>query len=272
MAPAHKVLAEKRACSKDGQGIKRVSIRKTGQIEIFPTTQWSLISRASGGEEGQAALNELCARYRRPLLLAVKSRLRGSEEAEDATQEYVKNLLGRRYWMEARQGQGKFRAFLQKDLHLFLAGWLKRARAAKRGGGIAPVPFDAMEQTAAWPGESSLPASAAWFDHEWALETLRHAWLQVRRDYSSSQDKRRLFTLLEPYLDAHGCPALYAMLAARLGLSEEKVYRTLHDLRSRFRFHFENLVRATVSDPAEVKGEVLYLLQALCVRVEQKAG
>lgn len=243
-----------------------MSIKRTAQIEFFPTTQWSLIAQASEGAEAEAALNELCARYRRPLLLAMERRLRGRHEAEDVTHEYVQSLLERRYWMRAARGQGRFRAFLQKDLRLFLAGWLERAQTVKRGHGVPHVPLEMAERMEAL----SHPAAEAWFDHEWALETLRQAWHLVRQDYSATPGKERLFVLLEPYLDASGTPELYAMLAARLGLSEEKVYRTLLDLKNRFRLHFESLVRATVSDPSEVKGEVLYLLQALCVRVEHE--
>lgn len=245
---------------------RRVSIKPTVPIEFFPTTRWSLLDRSSGGQEAEAAVNELCALYWRPLLGCVKRHLPPGQDAEDVAQEYVESLLRRRYWTNAVQGQGKFRAFLQKDLRLFLSGWLERTRAAKRGGGITHVPIEVAA------AELSRPPVAAWFDHEWARETLLQAWLLVRQDYSGSPEREHLFRLLEPWLDASETPALCARLAAQTGIKEEKVYRTLHDLRSRFRLHFESLVRATVSDPSEVPGEVNYLFQALCLRSEQVVG
>ncbi len=234
------------------------------KTNFFPTTRWSLIVQARGDKEAEAALNELCALYRRPLLGYVERHLPSPGASEDVVQEYLHDLLQRRYWAKAAPNRGKFRAFLLKDLQLFLSQWRRRGRAVKRGTRVAHLPLEAVE-----PVVASFQAAEAWFDHLWAREIFHQAWRRLRHDYSGAPEKARLFASLAPYLDTAGTPALYARLAGETGGSMERVYRDLRELKGRLRLHVESLVRDTVNDPSEVRGELRYLFQALCARLDR---
>ena len=101
----------------------------------FTTTRWTLVLEAADTKSPHAreALEDLCERYWHPLYVYVRRRGYGLEEAQDLTQGFFVQLLGKRYIKAADPQRGKFRSFLLTSLKNFLANEWDRAGAQKRG-------------------------------------------------------------------------------------------------------------------------------------------
>src|SRR5712691_5099032 len=163
----------------------------------FPTTQWSLLARASlnGETTARQALEDLCHRYWLPLHKYIRSRGYTEVEAQDLTQEFFLHLMEHATLKRADPLRGRFRSFLLGALIRFLRDQRERRQAKKRGGGALHLNLD----------EEALPALAAntepavvLFDREWALVILEEA---LRRLHGECQpDLEARFAVLRGFL------------------------------------------------------------------------
>ena len=105
----------------------------------FHTTHWSLIAAATGdgGEQAQAALEEVCRAYWYPVYAFIRRRGQPAEDAGDLTQAFFATLLEKEYLADADRERGRFRAFLLTAVARFVAKERDKAAAQKRGGGQA---------------------------------------------------------------------------------------------------------------------------------------
>src|SRR5258708_34754295 len=110
----------------------------------FPTTQWSLLARASlhGETSARQALEDLCHRYWLPLHKYIRSRGYPEAEAQDLTQGFFLHLLEHATLKKADPLQGRFRSFLLGALVRFLGDQRDRRDAKKRGGGALHLNLD----------------------------------------------------------------------------------------------------------------------------------
>ena len=229
----------------------------------FPTTRWSHVVLAKkGADEARSALNELCRKYWRPIYAFIRHRGSNPHDAEDLTQAYFAKLLERGYIHRADQTKGRFRAFLIHDLKFFIANEAARARAQKRGGEISFMPLDT-----AWAESVIEPAlgaqnSEAYFDRQWALETVRLAKESIAHEYQS-QGKTTLFTALQTGLVTPPNREVYEKWQIDLGMTEGALKVALHRLRDRFRKALEDQILETVSTAADLKSEMAHLRRAL---------
>src|ERR1051325_7637097 len=157
---------------------------------VFVTTQWSLVLRASASDSPQAgdALTKLCQSYWYPLYVYVRRRGHSPEDAQDLTQEFFARLLERNWIANADKAKGRFRSFLLGAMNNFLADEWDKARAQKRGGGIAPLPlqFDTAEtRFSREPADNSTPEQN--FERRWAV-TLLETVLNRLRDKQTIQN------------------------------------------------------------------------------------
>ena len=82
---------------------------------IFPDTHWSSISKARGADSSAAkhAIDSLCATYWKPIYSYIRVLGRGSQDAEDLTQEFFRQLMVRgNLFLSARREQGKLRSYV----------------------------------------------------------------------------------------------------------------------------------------------------------------
>ena len=230
----------------------------------FATTRWSLVQAAgrAGEPEADAALGALCQAYWYPLYAEARRRGLSAEDASDRVQGFFARLLEKRDLGTADRERGRFRAFLLAAFGNFLANARDRDDALKRGGGRSILSLD-------FPGgESRLglePAHEATperlYDRRWALSLLDRALGRLRDDYERN-GKAALFQALAPVLGGdRGTP--YAVLAARLSMTEGAVKVAVHRLRTRCGELIRDEVAQTVSDPAEVDDELQALFEAL---------
>lgn len=232
----------------------------------FPTTRWSVVLNAGADSASQAhaALETLCTQYWYPLYAFVRRQGRTHAEAEDCTQEFLAQLLANAGIPHARPERGRFRTFLLAAVKNFLANEWHRTQAAKRGGGQILLSLDlagADERFACEPVEPGCTPEQA-FDRSWALGLLERATETLREDYAKS-DRAVLFAELAPQLWGHASAETLDVPAARLGMTAAAFTVALHRLRRRLGEKLRALVAETVRDPADVDGELRYLIEAV---------
>ncbi len=230
---------------------------------MFEGTQWSdvLAAGRSNDPSSGAALARLCTSYWPPLYAYVRRRGYAVPEAQDLTQEFFARLIEKRFFRQARRERGRFRAFLIVALKHFLANEWDRSRAGKRGGGaVMSFDFDAAEP--------AIPGSDEWnperiYERHWVDRILAKALRRVREQYLAA-GKEATFETLKVVLGGGGRREnAYGELAAELGLTDGAVRVAVHRLRQRYRAALRAVVGETVADPADVDGEIRYLLSVL---------
>jgi RNA polymerase sigma-70 factor (ECF subfamily) len=236
----------------------------------FPTTHWSLLAKAtSGGDpEARRALEELCRRYWTPVNQFVQFRGYRGAEAEDLTQEFFLHVCLHSTFSRADRMRGRFRSVLLGALGKFLANETERARAQKRGGGVAELRLDDMDDTTA----PSAPAEGLdRFDREWATTVLANAMERVRAEFADG-GRVEVFGVLKDFLPGAVAPPSYEEAAQRIGSSVPAFKSEVHRLRLRFRAIIREEVAATVSAPHEIEQELAHLQSVLMDRGQPLDG
>jgi len=232
----------------------------------FPTTQWSMILRARTGEDPgtRSALESLCQLYWNPLFVYLRSQGRTHHEAEDLTQQFLAHLLAANGLQRVNPERGRFRAFLLAGLRNFHTSEWRRTRAAKRGGGLAPVELDPSgsgEPGRYEPVDPDLTPEQA-FDRSWAQSVIDHAVRDLRDEYATT-GRAKVFEAIAPLIWGNDSNDDFAGRAAAIGLNVNSFRVALHRARTRLGDRVRALVADTVSDPAEIDAELHYLIEAM---------
>ena len=224
----------------------------------FPTTRWTLILSARQGPAARrAALEELLGRYWQPLYLFARRKGVGPDEAQDAVQGFIAHLLERDFLARLDPERGRFRSYLRTALSNYLVNQHEREAAQKRGGGMAALDFDALENRLA----SGPTVAEAAFDREWAVGVMARALDELHREFDSGA-RRGPFEVVVRFFQSDETPS-YAAVAAEHGMTIPQLKAFLHRARVRFRELVRQAVADTVSDPGEVEAEIADLLRAL---------
>lgn len=211
----------------------------------------------------QSALEKLCRTYWYPLYAYVRRRGQSAADAQDLTQEFFARLLERNWLDRADQQRGRFRSFLLSAMNHFLSDEWDKARAQKRGGGLAPLPlqFDAAEtRYIREPADNVTPEHS--YERRWALTLLDEVLRRLRTEYERD-GKAELFAALHPCLVGDRSSQPYADLAVKLGINEGTVKSTVHRMRQRYRQLLHDEIAQTVAEPGEVTEELHHLFAVL---------
>jgi RNA polymerase sigma-70 factor (ECF subfamily) len=231
----------------------------------FHTTHWSLIVQAAGqeGEATRAALSDLCAAYWYPVYAFIRRRGHSAEDARDLAQEFFATLLEKGYLADADRERGRFRAFLLTAVSRFVSKQHERAAAAKRGGGLRPLPLDFSDGESRYlrePSHDWTPERI--FARRWALTLLDRTIARLRAEHESA-GKLPLFDALKVFLTGEaGAPPL-RQVAQLLGMSEGAVKVAVHRLRQKYRETLREEIAQTVAAQEDVDDELRQLLAAL---------
>jgi len=225
-----------------------------------------MVLRAGAPSESQAraALESLCCQYWYPLYTFVRRQGRTHHDAEDCVQSFLAHLLASEAVARARPELGRFRTFLLTALRNFLTNEWHRAKAAKRGGGQAPLPLEfdaAQERFAREPADPALTPEQA-FDRNWALGMIGHAFAELRIEYEKS-GRGALFATLGPLAWDDSGAGSHAELAQSLGMNAHAFTVALQRLRRRLGERLRIDVSQTVVDEAEVDAELRHLIAVL---------
>lgn len=243
------------------------SLPRQPEGSAFPSTRWSMVLHAGAGADAdtqaRSALESLCRQYWYPLYSFIRRQGHPHHEAEDRTQEFLAHLLATEAVARAQPDRGRFRTFLLTALRHSLTDEWRRAQAAKRGSGMAPLPleFDTAEQRFfKEPADPSLSPDQV-FDRNWAVEMMNSAVAKLREEYERS-GRGAVFAAIAPLVWGGSRTDSHADLAKRLGMSVEACDVAFHRLRRRLGVHLRNGVAQTVADESEVDAELRHLIAA----------
>ncbi|MDB5351024.1 MAG: hypothetical protein JWN86_2271 [Planctomycetota bacterium] len=222
-----------------------------------------MAARGGATTEAREALAALCEDYWYPLYAFVRRRGRDPEGAEDLVQGFFARLLEKGDLETVDRRKGRFRSFLLAACSHYLANRADHDRAAKRGGGRTPIPFDRFDGEGRYAAEPSHGLTAErLFERQWALTLLDRVLGRLEAEMAVAGQAHR-FEALRATLLGGGRSAPYATIAAGLGLTEEATRAAASRLRRRYRELLREEVAGTLDDPAEVDDEIRALFGAL---------
>jgi RNA polymerase sigma factor (sigma-70 family) len=213
----------------------------------FATTRWSLVADASNrsSSKSREAMSELCRLYWRPVYAFIRRTGRPVDDAQDLTQAFFTRLLEKHSVAQADRRRGRFRSFLLGCVRQFLSNERDRERAAKRGGGVPPLPFEIEADGRAFvlePVDDLTPEQV--FDRQWANTVIANALSRVEMAQREA-GHGNLFRELKPFLTG-GDSEAYKEIGERLGMSEGALRVAVHRLRRQNRDALRAIVGETV--------------------------
>ena len=224
-----------------GREIRMQSPFMNGTItDGFADTSWSLVLAADRNEDGGAALDRLCRRYRKVILVYCRRLGLGAHEAEDATQDFFVYLFDRKWLGEASPARGSFRGFIFSLLRNFLSNRRRTAWTQKRGGPPREAAFEDVEVECLASSELD-PAIA--YDRMWAICIAEAAVGRLAEEKERAGQTNR-FQRLRPFLTRSPTSTEYDQLVADLSEPRNRIAVYLHRLTRRY----GELVRAEVVD------------------------
>ena len=210
------------------------------------------------------ALSGFCEAYWPPLYTFLRHRGHPSADAQDLVQSFFVHLLEQNTLSRANRQKGRLRTFLLGSLENFLYNEYDRTRALKRGGGrqVLSIEQHLPEAEAAMLATVHL-SDAACYDLAWASNIVSRAWKNLQ-DQFEAEGKAEWLEELRPFVAGGGMRTpSQEEAAARLGVPIATLRTWLSRLRQRFRESLRAEVGSTVSDPADIDGELRHLYEIL---------
>jgi RNA polymerase sigma-70 factor (ECF subfamily) len=230
----------------------------------FVTTRWTAVLAAGQeGPERAAALERFCRMYWYPIYAFIRRRGNGAEDARDLTQEFFARLIEKDWLAGIERRTARFSTLLLKMIERFLCNEYDRARAAKRGGGLAPLSIDlalAESWFGAEPVTDETPSKG--FERHWALAVLAAAHERLRVELTAA-GKARHFEMLSPFLAREPEPGEYETAGAALDMAARTVAVAVHRLRLRYRGALRAELSSGSDDATQVEEEMRNLSLAL---------
>ncbi len=181
------------------------------------STLWPLVVRAARGEA--AALEDLCRRYRAPVVRHFQRKGYGAEDSEDLAQTVFVKVVGGRVLQQAEPSRGRFRALILAVARNVVREFERDRHALKRGGGQMPI----GEQELEVPLEDLVPAPQDEdFDREWLAHIVEAALADLR---ATRPQHAQVLDLVMQGVDGR------AEIAKRVGEDETWVRNTLYHAR-----------------------------------------
>jgi RNA polymerase sigma-70 factor (ECF subfamily) len=241
--------------------------------KVFATTRWTQVVAARGDSApARQALSDLCAAYYEPVVTYLRHEGRSDGAARELAHQFFERVLDGRSFSAAAPGHGRFRSYLLGAVKHYLAEAHRNARAAKRGGGQSPLSLD-VESDTTFELQLPDPAGSApdtRFDRHWAATVVDRAAVQLGVEYAG-RDQGDQYAALKPWLTGEA-PGLSRAAAARaLNMSEGALKVAIHRLRKRFREVVKGEIAQTVSNPADVREELRYLIEVLSTPQDENA-
>jgi len=219
---------------------------------------------ADSEPSAQRALSGFCEAYWPPLYTFLRHRGHPSADAQDLVQSFFVHLLEQNTLSRADRQKGRLRTFLLGSLENFLYNEYDRTRALKRGGDrqILSIEQHLPEAEAAMLATVHL-SDAACYDLAWASNIVSRAWKNLQ-DQFEAEGKAEWLEELRPFVAGGGMRTpSQEEAAARLGVPIATLRTWLSRLRQRFRESLRAEVGSTVSDPADIDGELRHLYEIL---------
>jgi RNA polymerase sigma factor (sigma-70 family) len=238
-----------------------------GEADQFHTTRWTLViaSADDQSQAGRAALAALCQTYWYPLYAFARRRGHSPPDAQDLTQGFFQHVLEHRALSKVDRLKGKFRSFLLACFQNYLSVQAQRAHRLKRGGICQFVSLDLETAESRYllePADYLTPEKI--FEARWALTLLEDSMAVLRNEYVA-QGKESVFDTLRAFvgIEESTAEASYEEAAKALDVGVVTVKRLIRRLRKQYLSVVREQVARTVSNPAEIEGEIRTLCDAL---------
>ena len=238
-----------------------------GGADQFHTTRWTLVmaSARDQSQAGRAALAALCQTYWYPLYAFARRRGHSPPDAQDLTQGFFLHILEHQALSHVDQLKGKFRSFLLACFQNYLSVEAQRAHRLKRGGQCQFVSLDlesAEDRYRLEPADFLTPEKI--FEARWALTLLEDSMAVLRNEYVA-RGKESVFDILKAFVGiGESMPEpSYEEAAKALNIGVGTVKTLIHRLRRQYLTVVREEVARTVSDRAEIEGEIRALCDAL---------
>jgi len=208
----------------------------------------------------QKALATFSEAYWPPLYTFVRRHGYSPTDAQDVVQGFFVHVFEQNTLSRADQEKGRLRTFLLGAMQKFLLKERERLSAIKRGGNQQLVSFDLHlpETEAAMQATAHLDQVSS-YDLTWALTIVKRSWKRLQ-ETMATEGKAHWLEELEPFIaGVEAAPPNQGEVAARLGIPVATLRTYLSRLRQRYRELLRAEVANTVSDPADVNGELRYL-------------
>ncbi len=231
----------------------------------FCTTHWTVVLDAKNGSSQSSAVawGKLCGTYWYPLYAFIRRRGSNAHEAEDLTQSFFANVLGKDFLRSVGRENGKFRTFLLASLVNFLNSEWARQNAQKRGGRNTVESWDALAAEDRYLNEPAHDLNPEkLFEQRWAWAVVEQVLAGLQAEYKQG-GKLGLYHELQTYLTDEVPEGFYEATAERLKMTSGAAKVALHRLRRRFGERLRDQIATTVSSPTEVDDEIRHLLASL---------
>ena len=210
----------------------------------FPATAWTQLLDPA---QKKVVLNELCAKYWKPLYCYLRSVGFGNEKAKDLVQGFLtEKVIDQELVRQADKTKGKLRTFLLTAIRNYAVNAVKRDR-----------PLMELDEATEYPEKSTNPEVA--FDRAWADELLQSVLeeLRVECDKRGKTTHWELFHqwFLDPYTDQNK-PQMKD-LCEKYGIANTtKAYHMIENIKRRFRAVLRDHLRALVDSDEGVDAEI----------------
>jgi DNA-directed RNA polymerase specialized sigma24 family protein len=226
----------------------------------FRSTHWSVMAQAAASDlpGSRGALESLCGTYWSPLYYYAVRLGYNREDARDLTQGFFQRLIEHSVLASADPERGKFRSFLLGAFKHFMAHEREKALTQKRGGGLQHMTLDDLQTPElSDPLDDRTPDRL--FEQRWAIVLFEQVLGRLREEFRIA-GQESLFDTFKSYLTGE-CSEPYAVVAARIGMTEGAAKMVVSRLRGRYRQLLRAEIARTVSNPSEVEEEIRYLRQ-----------
>jgi RNA polymerase sigma-70 factor (ECF subfamily) len=175
------------------------------------------------------------------------------------TQDFFVHLLDKEVLASAREGKGRFRSFLRVVCKNFLVdGWRTKPAASKPSLSIDAC--DAEGRYLIEPADNVTPEHL--FDRAWAMTLLDRVMKTLSAQYTET-GRAGLFNELKVVLTQGKGAIRAAVVAQRLGMTENAVNIANHRLRRDYRELLLKEIAITLDDPLDLDNEIRSLFDAL---------
>lgn len=236
-----------------------------GDSNRFPTTNWNLVEQAKQHDGADVeAINQLIAKYWKPVFYFIRSRRYPLQQAEDLTQEFFLRFLERDWIRRAEPQRGRFRTFVLTILVRFLSdmGEKRISRQKLFDQRIVAVSTLLTDDDRTFEPPSSETPEAVFF-RLWACSLVAH----VRNDVKLACDQTgqsAWFEMFEIHSGTAETPAMsMAQLAKQFGLTRDQVRYRLDRIHSHFATAFRAELHRDGCAESEIDAELHNLTQLL---------
>jgi DNA-directed RNA polymerase specialized sigma24 family protein len=229
-----------------------------GRFQVTPVTLWR---EAAGADplKAREAIEQLCVKYRSPIYTFVRRQGFSTHDAEDLTQGFFAEFVGRERYKSADRSRGRLRTFLLSCVKNYISNQQRAQGREKRGGpNLELLPLNETSESEESLDFADYNTPQIEYERKWAA-TVITSTLKALRAEMAAAGQEEVFLKLRPYL-AEKSNGAYPALASDLGVLEGSLRVTI----MRFRQRYHELVRAeilqTVDSPDQVEEEMRYLI------------